>query len=134
MSEYGVALINGVPAVSQIPGGTVTPNTNGNYRTLTAVDIDAAIVGSIGNGGILAGASAIDIGVFYARQYLSATYGPASGDLIDISGAAPVLTTGAGHAVEYNVNGVPMVGVVVDPESVGQDADLLWLNRNFGKR
>ncbi len=132
-SQYPVVTVDNVPAIGQIPVGTLTPLQNQGYRTLTAVDIDAAIVGSIGNGSVLAGASAIDIGVYFALQYLAANYGPASGLLIDITGTVPVLATD-GHAIEYDTNGVPVIGAVVDPESVGQDAALLWLYRTFGKR
>ncbi len=133
MSGYPVVVEQSVPAIGQIPSGSLTPFNNDRYRTLTAVDIDAAIVGHIGNGGILGGASAIDIGVYYALQYLSATYGPASGMLIDTTGTVPVFTSGDGHAVEYTAN-VPVIGDVASGDSVSEDAALLWLYRTFGKR
>ena len=134
MSAYAVVNLDGVPAVSQVPAATTLPLAFAStYRTLTGRDIVAGLSGQIAPASPNYGRS-MELGVWASRAYLAQVGGPASGSLI--VGTVPTLAAEGvdGDAVEYLLGDVPVRGSAASGGSTGQDADLWWLYRTFGKR
>lgn len=135
----GYPILNGstVPEVGQIPSASDAPLAFASqYRTFTGRDIVAAVSGQIATAAPN-GQSTVELNVWNARTYLSSQYGTSTGQLMDVTGGVVSLVAEgvSGYAVQYDASGLPIVSsTTADGQSTGQDADLWWLYRNFGRR